>query len=379
MHTLYKHIAIFVSFLGFAACQGTIDPEAEGGLSGDQTDSTLTVPEGVLRIFADKTEIVADGMDEVTFKVMFGSKDVSSEKTLQLTRSYEGSDPKYMAYGAHAFSTSTAGKYTFKAEYYYAGKKYSDNEVEVVAKPYFTGDAKAYAQKALAVYFTSTSCTSCPSAFAGLKTLQQENPGKISVVAFHKYLAMPDPMEIDETEEFRNLLGGFTGLPRVFWNMRMTENALIGPDFHESYQQELAAYEPSCGLALKTEYDAAASELEIELGVTSNLPVAYRYIIFLVEDGIDEHPQNGSYYVHDNVVRDVLTPATGTKMNDNLPFTVGVEVSVKSTAVISNDWNVDNMRVVAAALRSDDGGSSYVVNNINECKLGASVDYIYAE
>jgi hypothetical protein len=42
------------------------------------------VPEGVLRIFADKTEISADGNDEVTFTVMFGSEDVSNAKTLQL-------------------------------------------------------------------------------------------------------------------------------------------------------------------------------------------------------------------------------------------------------------------------------------------------------
>ena len=33
-------------------------------------DNPEVVPEGTLRIFADKTEISADGVDQVTFKVL---------------------------------------------------------------------------------------------------------------------------------------------------------------------------------------------------------------------------------------------------------------------------------------------------------------------
>lgn len=376
MKNLFTYIGLAIAILSFASCQGVIDPVDNGG--NDEADSTLVVPEGVLRIFADKKEIIADGQDEVTFKIMFGSEDVSNAKTLQLTRSYEGGDAKYMAYGANKFSTSTAGKYTFKAEYYYAGRKYSDNEVEVIATQFFTGETEDYAQKVLGVYFTSTSCTACPAAAAGLKNLQSQYPGEISLVAFHKYLALPDPMEIPETEEFRALLGGFTGLPRLFWNMRKGTE-LIGPDFSESYLGELAAYTPSCGVALSTVYDAATRKLDIELGIKSNLPAAYRYIIFLIEDDIDEHDQNGEYYVHDNVVRDVLTPASGKKVNGDLPLTVGVEAKVSESITLSNGWEPDSMRVVAAALLSEDGGYTFVVNNVNECKVGESVGYIYNE
>ena len=376
MKNLFTYIGLAIAVLSFASCQGVIDPVDNGG--NDGADSTLVVPEGVLRIFADKKEIIADGQDEVTFKIMFGSEDVSNAKTLQLTRSYEGGDAKYMAYGANKFSTSTAGKYTFKAEYYYAGRKYSDNQVEVTATPFYTGETENYAQRVLGVYFTSTSCTSCPSAAAGIKKLMGEHPEEISVVAFHKYLALPDPMEIPETEEFRTLLGGFTGLPRLFWNMRK-ETELIGPDFSASYLTELAAYTPSCGVAISTNYDAATSKLDIEMGVKSNLPAVYRYIIFIIEDNIDKHDQNGEYYVHDNVVRDVLTPAAGEKLNEGLPLTVGVETKVTKSMTLSADWNAASMRVIAAALLTEDGGNTYVVNNVNECKVGESVGYIYNE
>ena len=376
MKNLFKYIGIAIAVVSLTSCMGVIDPVDNGG--NDGTDSTLVVPEGVLRIFADKTEIIADGQDEVTFTVMFGSQDVSTAQTLQLTRSYEDGKAKVMAYGANKFSTSTAGKYTFKAEYYYAGKKYSDNYVEVTATPFYTGDAEDYAQRVLGVYFTSSSCTSCPSAAAGIKKLMGEHPGEISVVAFHKYLALPDPMEIPETEEFRTLLGGFTGLPRLFWNMRKGTE-LIGPDFSASYLAELAAYTPSCGVALTTKYDAATSKLDIEMSVKSNLPAVYRYIIFIIEDNIDEHDQNGEYYVHDNVVRDVLTPASGEKLNEGLPLTVGVETKVTKSMTLSAGWDAASMRVIAAALLTEDGGSTYVVNNVNECKVGESVGYIYNE
>ena len=100
-----RNILAALSFIALAACSGTVDPD-----SGTETkDPMKEVPEGVLRIFADKTEISADGNEEVTFTVMFGSEDVSNAKTLQLVRSFNGEE-KYMAYGVNKYSTVTAGE-----------------------------------------------------------------------------------------------------------------------------------------------------------------------------------------------------------------------------------------------------------------------------
>ena len=336
------------------ACSG-VEPD-NGGSGIDE------VPEGVLRIFADKTEISADGNDEVTFTVMFGSEDVSNAKTLQLIREYDGEE-KYMAYGSNKFSTVTAGTYKFTAKYYYAGNNFTDNSVTVEAKQFFSGDTKEYEQRVLGVYFTSTGCTSCPSATKGIKALQEANPGMISVVAFHSHMSgVLDPMTIPETAEFNSALGGFDGLPRLFWNMR-TGTHLIGPTFTESYNEELAAYTPNCGVTVSAENGV------VEVGITSNLPSVYRYIVFLVEDGIVADQSGESGYIHNNVVRKVLTGATGDKINDNLPLTVGVEAKSKKPFTLSPDWNAGNMRVVAAALTSEDGGYVWTVNNVSECKI----------
>lgn len=371
MTKMLKRITYLLAVLAFVACSGTIDPESQ------QPDTPAgnpmeEVPEGVLRIFADKTEIAADGNDMVTFTVMFGKEDVSSAQTLVLIREYDGEEKRMKA--SNKFSTVTAGTYKFTAEYYYGGKFYTDNYVTIEAKPYFSGEEKAYSQRVLAVYFTSTGCTSCPSATKGLKAVQDANPGMVSAVAFHSHMgAVADPMTIPETTLFNAVLGGFDGLPRLFWNMRQGTH-LIGPSFTESYAEEIAAYTPQCGVSID-----ATADGEIKLGVTSNLPSIYRYLVFLVEDGIVAEQTGVKDYVHNNVVRAVLTSEKGDKLNDNLPLTVGVESKATKTFTLSSEWNKENIRVIVAATTSTDGGYSFVVNNVAECKLGESVDYQYAE
>lgn len=368
---MLKRITYLLALLAFAACSGTVDPES-GKTDDPEVDPMTQVPEGVLRIFADKTEIAADGSEEVIFTVMFGSEDVSTARTLQVIREYDG-EQKYMAYGANKFSTVTAGSYKFTAKYYYAGNFYTDNSVTVEAKQFFSGEEKAYEQRVLGVYFTSTGCTSCPSATKGIKNLQEANPDIISVVAFHSHMGVvTDPMVVPETALFNAVLGGFDGLPRLFWNMRK-DTHLIGPSFDESFAEEIAAYEPQCGVSIET------SEDNINIGITSNLPSVYRYLVFIVEDGIVADQTGDPNYVHSNVVRAVLTSEKGDKLNDNLPFTVGVEVKASKTLDLSPDWNKDNLRVIVAATTSTDGGYTFVVNNVAECRLGESVDYQYAE
>lgn len=385
MTRMFKRITYIFAALALAACSGTIDPEAQKP-DVPAVNPMEEVPEGVLRIFADKTEVSADGNDMVTFTIMFGKEDVSSAQTLVLIREYDGETKRTKA--SNKFSTVTAGTYKFTAEYYYGGKNYTDNSVTIEAKPYFSGEEKEYRQRVLAVYFTSTGCTSCPSATKGLKAVQDANPGMVSAVAFHSHMgAVADPMTIPETTLFNAVLGGFDGLPRLFWNMRQGTH-LIGPSFTESYAEEVASYEPQCGVSVTSswipnDYDGKPEgegcPCQINIGITSNIPAVYRYLVFIVEDGIVAEQTGDPNYVHNNVVRAVLTSEKGDKINDNLPLTVGVEAKAEKTFDTASTWNINNLRVIVAATTSTDGGYTFVVNNVAECKLGESVDYQYAE
>ena len=113
--------------------------------------------------------------------------------------------------------------------------------------------------------------------------------------------------------------------------------------------------------------------------VTSNVEESLRYHIILVEDGV-KYSQAGAdgEYVHNCVVRDVLAGNKwGDKLNSSLALEEGVEVSVTKTMAVDPSWNPENMRVVFAVLNPSK--DVYVCGNVNECALGASVDYIYNE
>ncbi len=389
MNRIFKYILCAFTALSFAACSGTVDPEQDGGGTGGPASGKEDVPEGVLRIFADKTSITADGNDEVTFTVMFGKKDVSTAKTLQLIRTFEGDD-KYMAYGANRFSTVTGGTYKFKAKYYYGGNHVSDNEIEIVAEQFFSGEEKNYKRRFFGALFTSVGCSYCPLSAQGLKELQEKYPGEISAVAFHSdFSGFTDPMTIPETADFNAAFGGFTGLPNFFWNMRK-ESRLDGSAnlsrYEESFGKEKNTYQTYSGVAVNTSFDVNSRKLDIEVGITSNLPAVFRYQVILVEDNIPavgEYEQQGNAdmrgYIHYNAARDVLTGARGDKLNDDSRLTVGVEAKARKSVTLKDGWKPENMRVIVTALTSEDGGYVWTVNNVNECKVGGNAPYLYVE
>ena len=378
MLAFFRHIACFLSIAAFCACSGTLGSEAGNG-DGQHGDPMKEVPEGVLRIFADKTVIAADGSEEVTFTVMFGSEDVSNARTTQLFRELNGDkNPKPMSYGVNKFSTVAAGTYSFTAKYYYGGYYYTDNSVEIEAKQFFTGDEKNYKRQYFGTLFTSTHCNTCPLAANGLKKLQEANPGEIIIAAFHANMEAADPMTTVDTYDLKAALRGKDGLPAFYWNMR-PESYTGGATFTESFTMEKERYETYCGVAVNSSYDAVSSKLDLEVCITSNVSTVFRYMVILVEDGIPavgEYAQNGQNdtYIHDNVVRDVLTKISsfGDKINNELPLTVGVEAKAQKSVTLSDSWNAANMRVIAVALSSSDGGHTWSANNVAECKLGES-------
>lgn len=340
-------------------------------LEEDQMGNIPDVPEGVLRIFADKTEIKADGTDEVTFTIMFGSENVSKAKTVQLIREIEGNE-KRLPYGKNTFTTTRPGSYKFTAHYYYEGEHYSENSVSVEAKQVEYGEEKQFLHKLLGFHFTMRYFTPCIDTEATIKELQEKYPNRISIVSFYPAMSgSPDAFTLPETSEYMYFFNT-EGVPSFYWSMRKT--MYYHNQIEDAYWEERDNYIPNSGVAIQTTYNASSAELEISIGITSNTSTNYRYMIFLVEDGISD--ENG--YIYNNVVRDILTRTiVGDKINDNDPLIVGVETTAMTTTTLSNEWIASNMRVVVASLISLDDGYSWTIDNVNECKVGESVSYLY--
>ncbi|MBE6251194.1 MAG: Omp28-related outer membrane protein [Bacteroidales bacterium] len=368
-----KLIYIFSILLTFASCSGYIDP-----------NDPDNVPEGVLRVFADRTAIAADGLQQVTFTVKFGSKDVSKDADMNLI-CITGDSETSLRPGVNTFSTTVAAEYRFKARYYSGTAYYSDNEVVVKASEVAQSvGVKNYHRRLWGMQFTAVSCTYCPRLTANLKKIMQENPGRIVLTAFHVMFdesVMTDPMKLTINEDFRDMVKHGDGLPLFAFNMVKDAEGIV--DQEDKIRARLSDHpadeQASCGVALSTTYDSGTRSLSITGKVTSNVPEQMRYHILLVEDGV-EYAQAGedAGYVHNAVVRDVLSDSKwGDRLNNGVKLGVGVEASVTRTVTVDRDWKPENMKVVFAALRQS--GDSYICANINECDLGGSADYIYNE
>lgn len=358
--------ALLAVFMGAVSCTEPADP----------ADS---VPEGVLRIFADKISVAADGVDCVTFRVMFGAKDVSNEKTMKIVYTVSGNEVT-MAPGANTFSTTAPGEYVFKATLYSGGNHISDNEAVVTASE--VAGQKSYFQKVVGEQFTSVGCVNCPSLSYNIKEVQAQMPGVLLPLSFHMDYNMTDPMTVDATALFYKAYG-MSGLPYFNVNMRKKEGGVSREPagIIDAIEEELEMYPATCGVAIETVYDSATRKISVTSKITSNVAARHKYHIFLLEDGISasQSGTNGDY-IHNNVVRKMFaTDITGMNINKKNPFTPGVEVTAVNSVELEKGWNPDNMRVVVIAMTTSDGGVTFNCNNANECPLGGSVDYIINE
>lgn len=370
MKSSVKYFIILASLVAALVSCGTED---------NKPDAWESVPEGVLRVFADKQTIAADGTDCVTFKVMFGAKDVSAEKTMNLVWT-SGDKEVTLSDGANIFSTTAPGTYTFKATLYSGGNHVSDNEVVITASE--VAGQRKYFQKVIGEQFTSVGCTNCPVLSTNIKKVQERMPGVMISLSFHQDYGMTDPMSVTATELFYKAYG-FSGLPFFNLNMHKVDGGVAREieSIIDAINDELELYPTTCGVAIQTTYDSASRELVVQTKITSNVGARYKYHIFLVEDGI-VYSQSGvtGDYTHNNVVRKMFaTDITGLNINKKAPLTPGVEVVTSNKTTLERGWNTANMRVVVIAMSSNDGDKTYFCNNANECPVGGSVDYILNE
>ena len=368
MEKVHKLFILAVALLlatTFAACSGSSDEDVPG--DGD----------GILRITADRTEISANGADKVVFTVRLGNRDVSKESTMTLLLVTDEGAVRYSG-GVNVFSTTKAGTYVFKARFYEGEEIVSENSVTITAK---AAAASKYYHKLLGMQFTSVGCQNCPMLSEALKVLKDEYPERMALVSFHRdFGGYTDPMGIAATDTYRkNVFGNFQGLPRFFFNMREGEREIISQKdlIVEEMNSQLRNYPVTCGVAIASTYDATDRKVGIKALITSDVTNSYRCLIFLVEDNISAFQMNGGdRYLHNNVVRALVSGSiNGEKFSSDI--TAGVEMKMERSYTLDTSWNADNMRVVVAMLTTLDGGNSYTVNNVNECRLGESVDYLY--
>lgn len=379
MKSIVKFLLPVLMLLPFYACSGNLDDEGDASEYG--------VPEGVLRIFADKTEIAADGHEKVVFTVVYGSSDVSDLSGMVISHE-RGGVVTELPEGKHEFTSTAPGEYVFTATYDYGGKKHTDNSVKVTVRSSGSQISSGYRQKMIAMQFTSVGCVNCPILAEALKNVQKNYPDKIIPVAFHLDYDVKDPMTLSMNSRFYSRLSDkddhSLGLPMFAFNFRKSSQPIINEYAKIVSEMELQAelYPPVCGVAVETSYDEGSGKVQIDAKFRSDVAMDARYHIFLLEDGYEYYQAgfDGDEYVHDNVLRYISSDnVLGSKIEQGKVLEPGREYVVSKSVKLDGSWNASKMRVVVAMLCSYDGGETYCSNNANECSIGESADYSYED
>lgn len=244
-----------------------------------------------------------------------------------------------------------------------------------------TSLSTGYAKKMIAMQFTSVGCTYCPILAEAIREVEADHPGEIIPVAFHMDFGdYADPMTLSMNTKFYEKVTTGEGLPMFALNFRKSsqhitnEYAKIVTEI--KYQAE--KWPAVCGVALSTSYDASARTVEVKACFKSDVARAFRYHIFLVEDGVESYQigTDEATYIHNNVLRAIAGDnVLGARLNSGEILEPGKEYEVVKTMTVGQDWSAENMRVVVAMLDTDDDGRTFCCNNANECALGRSAGY----
>ncbi len=344
------------------------------GLSSCSGDVDTTSQE--LFLEADRSAIVNDGQDMVTFSVWYGNTEVTLSDDMTILCSINGGAAVALPKDRPSFTSTVVGEYVFTAVYRLAdGHEVSSRDLTVkVVK------VETYIRRTLAMQFTSTGCPNCPPLSDFMAEAKKNS--KVSVASFHtNYGNESDPMTIGTTRTLAEHFGYVATFPLPFFALDMNLNlkAEVNQDRISAGIAGRLAEPTSCGVAISSSYRASDRALSIDLKVTSSIEAAYKYVILLVEDGISAFQigvDDGASYIHNNVVRRMVNMnVTGDDMNRRRAFSPGIEVVESREVTIEEGWNIENMRIIAAAMTLEDG-IKYSCENVNECRAGGSADYL---
>ncbi len=210
--------------------------------------------------------------------------------------------------------------------------------------------------------FTGKGCTNCPKGSREIDNLLLQYPDNLIAVSIHAgFFADPEffPVGIyDLRAEQSAFLYGYLG-PNFGYPAGVVNRAYFGPDLQIGLQQWASAISseiqnaPSIEVEIEHTYDADTRELIMTVsGIGKEIESGdVRLSIMLTESGIvdaqDDLEAGGIVddYVHKHVLRNMLTPAAGETLFQDI--SVGKTFSKEYTSTINSEWVAESMEIVA--------------------------------
>ena len=241
------------------------------------------------------------------------------------------------------------------------GNANSVSDTTYIESPVATPAAK----NVLIEEFTGVDCPNCPAGHALVDGIEAQYPGRIAAIALHPNNALGQPFifsaqNLNEANSTSLLtyLGspGFEPCGAVDRQLFSGQTAILTD---RSYWTGFVASEivttPQVNIILTNQFNTATSQVTIvaEVHYTQNVSQANNITIALTEDSITTAQLNGSvidtFYVHNNVLRNLLTGTEGDNVayNSNVTLVTGRVVRLVYQTTLNTSWKPKNMHVIA--------------------------------
>lgn len=215
--------------------------------------------------------------------------------------------------------------------------------------------------------FTGASCVNCPAGIAQSKAILDKYPDNVVLIGVHsKFLAQPATagqvdLRTKDAQDIEDFLGSWLAKPEAAIN-RLFDNPSqsfrIGrPDTWIIYVEDELKKAPQADLKISTNYDDASRLLTVKLDVTGleNITSPVHLHCGITESEIVADQLNNTTpsklvgFVHEHVLRKMLTPIPGEKISDKLSAGQKIE-NLEYSFILPQDsilWNPANCNVFA--------------------------------
>lgn len=349
----------------FMACSGSSDENDEPG----NTDNGEV--KGPITLSVDKTKIEANGTDMATFTVTDANgKKLTTSEYMKNVYFEDVSTGDYLERRTNTFTAVENGIHRFKAYYL----DWESEEVTVTAQN--RKDYEVFYRKIAVFKMTGTWCTYCPAMTASLKKVEEAMPGRMVKMAFHSSSSSAtDPFHLSQTNTIMSRFGA-NGFPTCIYDLKDMSIDRNVSTITEILSEHIRNYPATCGIKINASYDAGKGEITVDAGLKSDKGGEYDLVYVLVTDGLKATGGNETSY--DYTVRTISSNYL--TMSSDRKFTVKAnQEHTAETFTISGATGLNSAtsRVVVYALRKVDG--AYMVDNITECPINGTIDYIYNE
>lgn len=222
----------------------------------------------------------------------------------------------------------------------------------------------AQPKKVLIEEFTGVSCPPCPSGHTIVKAIKSQHPDRIIVIAYHVMnfpqaepvhgLSKQDFRTQDATDVGNTIYGGVASMPtagidRVAKNNQLLQARGIWP----TSATEQAAKGSFVNIHLERTFDDATSTVSLltKVAFTQNIDKKMNLNVAIIEDSLVDAQKNDlktdTFYVHNYVLRDMVTPTFGTAfLEGNLTKEAGRVYERKFSFPVNKDWDLKKCKIV---------------------------------